>query len=172
MDTLVTPEQAGVQEAADLPEICVLIPVWNDQAGLLDTLQVLAAEQTPFDIVVVDDGSREVITCDATYGGHAVTLIRLPQNRGIEHALNAGLEHILDRGYALVARLDCGDLPMPGRLARQAEFLATHPAVGIVGTWARCVDDDGKYLFTLRFPSEHKDMMRRQRYVPALLRPR
>lgn len=171
MDILATADTAPANGDADLPEICVLIPVWNDQAGLLRTLQSLAGETTPFDIVVVDDGSREAITCDPAYGSHAVTLLRLPQNRGIEHALNAGLEHILARGYPLVARLDCGDLPMPGRLARQAEYLHAHPTVGIVGTWARCVDDDGTYLFTLRFPSEHAAMLRRQRYVPALLHP-
>lgn len=153
------------------PDLCVLIPVFRDQAGLIETLEVLGGQPHPFDIVVVDDGSPEPIRCAARYGSHDVTLQRLDRNRGIEHALNAGLETILSRGYRHIARLDCGDLPLPGRFERQQEFLDAHPDVGMVGTWARCVNDAGDYLFTLRFPTEHPRMLRRQRYVPALLHP-
>jgi glycosyltransferase involved in cell wall biosynthesis len=156
---------------SELPRICVLIPVWKDQAGLDRTLLALADEVEPFDIVVVDDGSPEPITCEPSSGGHAVTLKRLPRNQGIANALNAGLEIILDRGYRYVARLDGGDIAFPQRLSRQADFLDAHPEVGVVGTWAECVDDDGAYLFTMRFPAEHEEMLRKQRYVPALLHP-
>lgn len=153
------------------PDLCVLIPAWKDQQGLLSTLEVLAAEELPFDVVVIDDGSPTPLTCPERCGSHEIIFHRLPRNKGIEHALNAGLEIIFARGYRHISRLDCGDLPMPGRLARQVEFLDAHPEVGIVGTWARCLDDDGKYLFTLRFPTEHKAMLRKQRYVPAMLHP-
>lgn len=153
------------------PDLCVLIPAWKDQEGLLRTLDVLSAEDLPFDVVVIDDGSPTPLTCPDHCGPHRVFFHRLPENRGIEHALNKGLEIIFERGYRHIARLDCGDLPMPGRLAKQAAFLDAHDDVGIVGTWARCLDDDGKYLFTLRFPTEHKYMVRKQRYVPAMLHP-
>ncbi|MBU2957920.1 glycosyltransferase [Paracoccus sp. 1_MG-2023] len=155
----------------NLPKLCILIPVFRDQHGLIRTLEVLAGFDDPFDIVVVDDGSPQPIHCDAQYGDHRVTLHRLDRNQGIEHALNAGLELILERGHAFVGRLDCGDLPLPGRFARQLDFLQANPKTGMVGTWARCVDDDGRYLFTLRFPTDHGAIMRYQRYVPALLHP-
>jgi glycosyltransferase involved in cell wall biosynthesis len=149
----------------------VLIPVWNDQAGLDKTLETLANDSLPFDIVVVDDGSATAIVCDELNGSHETTLRRLRQNRGVEHALNDGLMLILGREYRYVARLDCGDQPLPRRLERQRAFLDDHAAVGIVGTWAQCVDDDGAYLFTLRFPADHPAMLKRQRYVPAMLHP-
>ncbi|WP_136682322.1 glycosyltransferase [Falsirhodobacter xinxiangensis] len=151
--------------------VCVLIPVWKDQPGLDRTLATLAKETLPLDIVVVDDGSPTAIAAAPLAGPHRVTLLRLPQNRGIEHALNAGLERILAQDYAYVARLDCGDVPLPGRLDRQVALMDAESDVGMVGTWARCVDDDGKYLFTLRFPTDHAAMVRKQRYVPALLHP-
>lgn len=153
------------------PSVCVLIPVWKDQAGLIRTLNTISQDPFPFDIVVVDDGSPEPITCDTRYNSHEVTLERLPENRGIENALNAGLKIILDRGYRYISRLDADDVPMPGRLERQAAYLDEHPKVGIVGTWARCIDDDDAYLFTLRFPAEHAEILRMQRYVPGLLHP-
>lgn len=159
-------------ETADAtPAVCVLIPAWKDQPGLSRTLDTLAQDACPFDIIVVDDGSPDPMTCGAMAGTHPVTLIRLPENRGIEHALNAGLGIILDRGYRYVSRLDCGDTPFDGRIARQADYLDAHPRIGVLGTWARCVDDAGAYLFTLRLPTSHAAITRRQRYVAALLHP-
>ena len=150
---------------------CVLIPAWQDQEGLSRTLDALKDDPFPFDVVVVDDGSTVPMRCPATCGGHALTLIRLPQNQGIEHALNAGLAHVLAHGYRYVARLDCGDLPLPGRISRQVQFLDDAPDVSVVGTWARCVDDGGAYLFTLRFPQDDAAIRRKHRYVPGLLHP-
>ncbi|SDE24169.1 Glycosyl transferase family 2 [Paracoccus isoporae] len=155
----------------DRPEICVLIPVFRDQDGLTETLRILAEEPHPLDIVVVDDGSPEPIRADDMAGPHRVTLHRLARNQGIEHALNAGIETIFDRGYPFISRLDCGDIPLPGRFEKQLAFMHANPDVGIVGTWARCVNDDGEYLFTLRFPSDEAEMRRKQRYVPAMLHP-
>lgn len=155
----------------DTPDVCVLIPAYKDQEGLTRTLEYLAQETYPFDIVVVDDGSPEPMQCEAVYGSHAVTLNRLPQNRGVDGALNAGLELILKKDYCYVARLDCGDLPMLERFLHQVNFLNENPDVGIVGTWGRAIDDNGDFLFTLRYPIEHEAIVRKQYYLPALLHP-
>ncbi|MBL0407453.1 glycosyltransferase [Microvirga aerilata] len=152
-------------------KVCVLIPVFNDQAGLNKTLHIMASDSFPYDIVVVDDGSDSPIVCADQYGCHAVILIRLEKNLGIEHGLNAGLEYILKACYQYVARLDAGDIPMENRIDRQVNFLEQNPDVGIVGTWAKCVSDDGSYLFTLRFPTSHEGIIRKHRYLPALLHP-
>lgn len=153
------------------PSVCVLIPVWKDQKGLDVTLEALAKDSFEFDVVVVDDGSPTPITAPESAGPHAIRLIRLTRNAGIEHALNRGLEFIFERGYAYIARLDCADTPVTGRICKQIRYLEENPAVAIVGTWARCVNDDGDYLFTLRFPSKHAAMVRKQKYVPAMLHP-
>jgi glycosyltransferase involved in cell wall biosynthesis len=162
-------KSAVSEHSEDLPALCILIPVYKDQAGLERTLEVLAPEAYPFDIVLVDDGSPEPIVAPETCGTHGVTLRRMPQNSGVPAALNAGLEVILEKEYRYVARLDCGDLPLLGRLGRQVEFLEQHPDVGIVGTWVRCVDERDEPLFMLRFPVEDADIKRRQRYVPSML---
>lgn len=151
--------------------VAVLIPAYDDQPGLDATLAALAAEPGPLAVYAVDDGSTPPLAVPAACGPHRVEALRLDPNRGIEHALNAGLERILAAGHPLIARLDCGDLPMPGRLARQAEAMEARPELGMIGTWARCVDERGRYLYTLRFPHEHDAMVRRQRYVPAMLHP-
>lgn len=158
-----------VDGCAPAPTLCILMPCFRDQAGLERTLAVLAQEEYPFDIVVVDDGSPVPITTPESAGTHRVRLARMAQNGGVPAALNLGLQIILDKGYDYMARLDCGDLPQLGRLRRQVAYLEDHPDVGIVGTWAHCVDDDDVPLFTLRFPVEDADIRRRQRYAPAML---
>ena len=107
--------------------ICVLIPVWNNQEGLLSTLEALARDEAPYDILVVDDGSQPPVSCGEQYGIHRTTILRLSENQGIENALNAGLERILGWGTSYVARLDASDLPVPGRIGKQAHFLDHHP---------------------------------------------
>ena len=154
------------------PSVAVLIPAFDDQQGLDRTLAALAREESPpLTIHVVDDGSTPPMACEETCGPHRVVALRLPRNAGIEHALNAGLVRILEADFDLVARLDCGDIPMPGRLARQAAEMEARPDLGMIGTWARCVDEEGRYLYTLRFPTEHRAMVCKQRYVPAMLHP-
>ncbi|WBU63488.1 glycosyltransferase [Paracoccus aerodenitrificans] len=164
-------DDVGQPFARSRPQICVLIPVFRDQSGLNETLRILARDESRFDIIVVDDGSPEPIRAPESAGAHRVTLHRLECNQGIEHALNAGIGEIFDHGYSYIARLDCGDLPLPDRFRKQLVFMGQNPDVGIVGTWARCVNDEGDYLFTLRFPTEFSAMKRRQRYVPAMLHP-
>ncbi len=154
-----------------MPSVCVLVPVFNDQNGITKTLAALADDPDAFDVVIVDDGSREPVRASGRCGDHPITLLRLEPNRGIEHALNAGLDAVLRAGFRYVARLDAGDIAIRGRFAAQAAFLDANPNVGIVGSWAECVDDDGNYLFTMRLPTEHGAILRKQRYVPGLLHP-
>lgn len=156
---------------SETSKVCVLIPVFNDQLGLDRTLHTMATDPSSYEIVVVDDGSDDPIVCADRYGCHPLTLIRLDRNRGIENGLNAGLDYIFGAGYQYVARLDAGDIPMKSRIDKQVDLLDQNPGVGIVGTWAKCVSDDGRYLFTLKFPTSHEEILRKHRYLPALLHP-
>ncbi len=99
----------------------------------------LADSEPGDEVVVVDDGSRDdpasVLPRDPR-----VRLLHQPP-RGIVAALEHG------RGVAngeLIARLDCDDLVLPGRLAAQRAFLAENPGVAAVGGRARAVTDDGE----------------------------
>jgi cellulose synthase/poly-beta-1,6-N-acetylglucosamine synthase-like glycosyltransferase len=66
---------------------------------------------------------------------------------------NAGLAAILEGPYDFVACLDADDVSYPDRIARQVEFLDTHPDIAGVGSWARHVaGDDGRFLFIEQTP--------------------
>lgn len=141
------------------PRLAVLIPVYNDQEGLELSLASLD-ESLPLDIVVVDDGSDPPIQPLKLPGQHRLFLLRLEENRGIEHALNHGLRWIMEREYVYVARLDAGDISYPDRFLKQKKFLDENPDYALVGGQVRFVDGSGRELFRERFPTEPDEIGR------------
>ncbi|MDW8357173.1 glycosyltransferase [Thermus sp.] len=140
-------------------KVALLIPVYNDQEGLEETLAHLPGE-IPLDVVVVDDGSQPPITLPQLPPPHRAFLLRLDGNRGITGALNEGLRFVLARGYPYVARLEARDVALPGRFAKQLRFLEEHPEYALVGGQARFVDPTGRETHRERFPTEDGEIRR------------
>lgn len=153
------------------PRVAVLMPVYNDQAGLERSLASLCDDGAAFDVVVVDDGSTPPLRLPARLPFRA-HLLRLEQNRGITAALNAGLAQIRASGhYTYVARLDAGDRSLPGRMLAQAAFLDAHPDHAAVGSAVTFVDLDGQPLFDFRPPCDDVALRRFQRYQIGIIHP-
>jgi glycosyltransferase involved in cell wall biosynthesis len=153
------------------PRLAVLIPVLNGQSGLERSLASLAKDGERFDVFVVDDGSEVPIVVPEGGLPFSVEIIRLDQNLGITAALNAGLSVIAQAGYQYVARLDAGDVSLPGRFAAQLAFLDSHAGHGAIGTAARYVDERGEVVFNYHPPRTHRDLVRFYRYRPGLVHP-
>lgn len=151
--------------------VAVLIPVFRAQADLDRTLASLEAEDGPFDVLVVDDGSEPAITAAPSQRGRRVDVLRLPTNQGIEGALNTGLTYLMEAGYTYVARQDAGDLDLNGRIARQIAFLDSNPEIALVGSAVQFVDPDGAPLFVFRPPEQHGAIRERMKYSPAFIHP-
>jgi glycosyltransferase involved in cell wall biosynthesis len=152
------------------PRLAVLIPVFNDQAGLERSLRSLADDAAEFDVVVVDDGSQPPIRIPPRQP-YSTTLLRQMRNSGITAALNAGLRSIAEAGYQYVARLDAGDLSLSQRLTAQLNFLDQHPEHAAVGTATLYVNPSGDPLFEFHPPTEHRRLMRFFRYRQGLVHP-
>ena len=149
--------------------IATLIPVHNDQAGLDRSLDSLARDGAEFWVVVVDDGSRTPIRIPSGLP-FGVTLIR-QDNRGITGALNTGLAHIYKTGFDYIARLDAGDVSLPGRLSAQAAFLDGRPDHALVGCSADFVDLGGRMLFEFQPPVGDAEIRKFQRYRIGFVHP-
>ena len=134
-------------------KIALLIPVYNDPEGLRRSLESLPLE-VPLDVVVVDDGSDPPLSLPEVPPPHRAFLVRLERNGGIVRALNEGLRFILERGYPYVARLDAGDLALPGRFSAQLRFLEERPECALVGGQVRFVDMEGRETHQEAFPTE------------------
>lgn len=104
-----------------MPEISFLLPVYNGERYLAETLRsLLDQDYEDYDVVIVDDGStdrsREIID---RFGSDRLNVLERP-NGGLVEALNFGLER-MDCEY--VARIDADDVCYPHRLKAQMAFM-------------------------------------------------
>jgi glycosyltransferase involved in cell wall biosynthesis len=150
--------------------LCVLIPVFNNQEGLEQTCESLAAAEGHFDVLVVDDGSRVPveITTEAV-GNRRVLLHRLAQNGGITKALNQGLRVAQGLGYRYIGRVDSSDAVHPSRFQRQLDHLNRNEHCGIVGSYIQFVGMDRSPLFLFTAPAQHRDIARRMQAENCLI---
>lgn len=120
--------------AAESPRVTVLMPVYNGERFLPDAIDsILAQTFAEFELLVVDDGSTDrSAAIVSSYADSRIRLVQNGENLGLIATLNRGLE--LARG-GYVARMDCDDVSLPERLARQVSFMDAHPEIGVCGAW-------------------------------------
>ncbi|MEI5996903.1 glycosyltransferase [Paraburkholderia bengalensis] len=150
--------------AQPLDDVAVLMPAYNGQADVERTLASFS-ETARIHVLIVDDGSTPPIVAPAL-PGMSIEVLCMPQNGGIERALQAGIEALAARGFRYAARMDAGDLAAPGRLAAQRAYLEAHPQVAGLGMWTQVVSREGQPLFMLTPPEEPR-VIRRVRFMRA-----
>ncbi|WP_448639076.1 glycosyltransferase [Geodermatophilus sp. URMC 63] len=112
---------------SDPARVAVLVPVHDQAAFLPRALEsLLAQEETAWEAVVVDDGSREPdAVAAAVPADPRVRLVRTRDNRGLGAALNTALD---ETTAPVVAHLPADDVWFPGHLTALLGCLAD-PAV-------------------------------------------
>ncbi|WP_285725320.1 glycosyltransferase [Psychromicrobium xiongbiense] len=144
----------GAPEHPESLDFSVLLPVYaGDDAELFRrALASVGREQTrqPAQIVIVVDGAVpgaiESVLREATHsaesGDPEITVVRLPESRGLAGALDAGLEAC---HYDIVARMDADDISLPERFERQIPYLEA--GYDLVGSAIEEIgEDDSKPL--------------------------
>lgn len=134
-----------------MPRVSVIIPTYNRAALLREAIQsVLDQTFADFEIIVVDDGSRdETVSVVAGMGDSRVRYV-YQVNAGRAAARNHGLS--LAQGE-FVAFLDDDDMFLPNKLTDQVAELERRPDCGlVVGGW-RLVDVDGSLMWDV--PPRH-----------------
>ncbi|CAM5517969.1 hypothetical protein STAFG_2121 [Streptomyces afghaniensis 772] len=109
--------------------VTVLVPAYNEEAGIGSTLRsLLDSTHRELQVVVIDDGSsdRTADIAEST-GDPRVEVVRQP-NSGKAAALNTGLAHAR---YDIVVMVDADTVFEPDAIERIVQPLA-HPAVGAV----------------------------------------
>ena len=91
----------------------------------------------------------------------------MPKNKGIEYALNLGLQLAKNKLYRFIARLDCGDLCVPKRFQTQRDFLERHQKIGMVGSNVSFLDIKGVHQYDLRLPTADSEI-RKKMYLNAM----
>ena len=140
----------------------LIIPHYNNPVGLINSVKSIGAEEW-LDILIVDDGSSAKIDIDevrrAKRFNGSIFFHFFRMNKGIERALNYGLQYAKSNGYIYFSRLDCGDLCSEDRFQLQQNFLDSNPCVGIVGSSVRFFYE-AQTMFIKRFPKTNKEIQK------------
>lgn len=113
-----------------LPEVTVIVPIYNGAATLAETLNSLLSQTfSNFELLAVDDGSTddssEIVR---SFHDQRIRLIKR-KNGGLCEAMNMG---IAEAKAPYIARCDQDDISLPERLERQLQVMADHPeALGL-----------------------------------------
>lgn len=100
--------------------ISVIIPFYRNKKWLGEALaSVVAQTEKNFEIILVNDGSKEYIE-DIISSFHEVIKVINTENRGAANARNTG---ILESRGKYLAFLDSDDLWLPNKLEKQVQFM-------------------------------------------------
>ena len=127
----------------DTPKISVIIPVYNDERYIQQTIQsVLDQTFTDFELILVDDASTDrSVEIMKNFDDPRIHVFINEKNLGIVGSLNKAIS--LSKA-AIIARLDHDDMCYPTRLEKQYNFLEVHPEIGLVGAGIQEIDSEGK----------------------------
>jgi glycosyltransferase involved in cell wall biosynthesis len=92
----------------------VVVPAYNEEAALPETLVELRRDCPWADVVVVNDGSAD--GTEAVAGAFGCRVISLPFNLGIGGAVQTGFQFAAAAGYRVVVQVDADGQHVPGEV--------------------------------------------------------
>lgn len=124
------------------PRVSVLTPIYNTNIGhLCECIEsILNQTFTDFEFIILNDSpnNKQLKKIIQTYDDDRIKYYENKKNIGISASRNRLLE--LAQGE-YIAIFDHDDISVPDRLARQVEFLDTHPNIGVVSGWLEYFGD-------------------------------
>jgi glycosyltransferase involved in cell wall biosynthesis len=124
------------------PAFTAVIPAYNAEQTLPSAIEsVLAQTRQDFELIVVDDGSRDATLARATKFESSHPTIRVishPRNLGLASARNTGIAYAR---APYIAFLDADDLWMPSYLEAMGSVLDADPGAGFAYTDGWALDD-------------------------------
>lgn len=105
----------AVMSTAPDHKILVLVPAWNEERNVGNTVREIQAADADYDIVVIDDGSSDH-TADVARAAGA-TVLALPFNLGVGGAMRAGFTYARQFGYRRAVQVDADGQHNPADIA-------------------------------------------------------
>lgn len=137
---------------ATYPLVSIVVPVFNGERYLRESLESILAQTFPrTEILVMDDASTDDSPGIVASYRDKVDSYRQPRNRGIYGNVNDGIA--MARGdYIAVYHAD--DVYQPHIVEREVAFLERHPEAGAVFCQDVFIDPSGDELGRLQLPPE------------------
>ena len=135
------------------PQVSILIGAYNEEGRIGLTIDsVLQQTFVAWELIVVDDCSSDgTFTLLSQYAEQdpRISVYQNSYNQGVSRSMNFALHHAQ---APLIARIDGDDEMLPDRLSAQVAFMNAHPEVGVLGTGALYVNEQGRVLKTVYCP--------------------
>jgi len=131
---------------SNVPTVSVIVPVHNQEKYIGRCLRSLLSQDMPreaFEIIVIDDGSRDRTADALEHFGGEITLLRNDKNLGLPASLNRGIRAA---GAPYVVRVDADDFVNSRFLSLLNFFLATNRYMDAVACDYLLVDDHEEVL--------------------------
>lgn len=139
-------------------KISIIIPTYNSARYLTGAIESALLQDYPKkELIIIDDGStdntreivKEFLNRPNVYYIHQ-------ENSGTGRARNAGIKKSTGK---FIAFLDADDIwPDEEKIKKQANYLKTHPDIGLVGNNYIIIDEKEKELGRIRFKLSDKDI--------------
>ena len=117
----------------------IIIPAYNEEESIIDTVKAVKAKSPDFDIVVINDCSTDATRkiCIA----NNINFVDSPINLGIGGAVQTGYRYALEFGYDIAVQVDADGQHNPEFLKIMAEELENTDAAMVIGS--RFIDNEG-----------------------------
>lgn len=142
------------------PTSSVIMPAYNAAATIGRAIDSVLAQTDPdFELIVIDDGSRDAtreLVADFAQRDARVRLVALAQNGGVARARNAGIDEARGRYLGF---LDADDYWFESKLARQRQAFAAGATV-VCSAYFRENAAGGRRLVTPPARFDFADLLR------------
>jgi glycosyltransferase involved in cell wall biosynthesis len=134
----------SITEYKNMPEISVIIPVYNGEKTIQETIEsVLHQTYTSFEILVINGGSADsTLDIVSHISDRRIKLFNYPQanvavnrNRGLTNASGE-----------FITFLDADDIWTKDKLELQYKALQESPEATVAYSWTNAIDQTGKFL--------------------------
>ena len=133
-------------------KLLVIIPAYNEEACLADTVRGLTEVCPDVDYLVINDGSRDDTPkiCDDLHLSH----VDLPVNTGLASGVRCGMKYAYRHGYDAAVQFDADGQHLPQAIAPMAQAMRDQQADlviasrGLAGSGAKGARGIGAKLIT------------------------
>jgi glycosyltransferase involved in cell wall biosynthesis len=141
------------------PRVSVVMSVYNGSGLLGQAVESLLKQSfVDFELIIIDDkstdGSLDIISKLAQLDGR-IRVIKNDINLGLTKSLNVGIRASVAE---YVARMDADDISYADRLLNQVDFLDNNRDCGLVGSWAKVINERGEFIRDLKYPTDHQSV--------------
>jgi glycosyltransferase involved in cell wall biosynthesis len=109
-----------------------IVPAFNEEGNVGRVIEEIRAHDPGFEVVVVDDGSRD--RTSEVAAEHGAIVLRLPFNLGIGGAVQTGYRYALENGFELAVQIDGDGQHDPSQLDKLLAPLLAGEADVVVGS--------------------------------------